>query len=826
MAITNTGNSFTPKNNTGTKEEGSPKFKVDFSGLYTEIVLNWKWFVLSILICLGLAWLYMRYTTPVYESSAKMLIKDNDGNSGRNNSSMSLSNVASGTVSVSNGIDNELEILTTHSLAAQVIRDLKLYVEYYSMGKMKEILIYKNQPITVDMDPMHLEKLKGQINFILERTDNGYHISGNNIEKDFNYLPQTISTKYGRLTFKANSPSPMSKGQKIRVIITSPINASYKYVARLSAKPTGRTTSIIRMTLDDVDQQRASDFLQQLAICYNQQANDEKNEVAIRTEEFINGRIQKLNAELGNTEGQIENYKKRQGMVELKVNATNAFTQANETEKMINDANTQLALLQEMRSVVTNPHNKYQLLPVNIGINNEAVTSLVNDYNSIVQKRTLLLQSASEASPTVIPLTNQLDQLQNGISHAVAQAIRSTNIQRNSLISQFGKYNGEVGATPEQERTLTQIGRQQEVKSGLYIMLLQKREENSISLAATADKGRIIDGPTPGGMVSPNKQYVLLATILAGIGIPAIILFILQLFHYKIEGHDDVVKLTSLPILADVAVASKNAKDKGEIVVRENKNDIMEEIFRSMRTNILFMLGEKQKVILCTSNTTGEGKSFISSNLAMSFALLGKKVVLVGLDIRKPRLHHIFDIGGNRHGLTSLLTLDNPTWEDIEGIIKPSGKNDNLFIVPSGPIPPNPAEIVARPSLETIFNELRKHFDYVIVDSAPAGMVTDTLAIGRVCDTTMFVCRADYTPKASFGFVNQLADEKKLPKISIVINGIDMSKKKYGYYYGYGRYGKYGRYGRYGKSYGYGSYGAYGTYGHTYGNKDDNSVKK
>ena len=377
---------------------------------------------------------------------------------------------------------------------------------------------------------------------------------------------------------------------------------------------------------------------------------------------------------------------------------------------------------------------------------------------------------------------------------------------------------------------LTQIGRQQDVKSGLYLMLLQKREENSISLAATVDKGKLIDTPVAGGQISPKRSMIFLTALITALAVPFLILVLLTFFRYQIEGHDDVVALTKLPVLADVAVASDTAKTKADIVVHENKNNQMEEVFRSMRTNLQFILKENEKVILFTSSTSGEGKTFNAANLSVSFALLGKKVILLGLDIRKPRLAELFELDDHKHGITNLLVHDEPTWEMIQEQIVPSNINNNLDLLLAGPIPPNPTELLARTSLENIINQLKEHYDYILVDSAPVGLVTDTLQVGRIADATIFVCRADYTPKEAFSMVNSLSAEKKLPKMSIVLNGIDMSKKKYGYYYGYGRYGKYGRYGRYGKygRYGNSTYGTtYGTYGNSgYGDKNDTSIKK
>ena len=604
---------------------------------------------------------------------------------------------------------------------------------------------------------------------------------------------------------------------------------SYKYKSALSVTQTSKTTSIARLTISDEIPNRAKDYLRQLVVVYNRQANEDKNEVARRTEEFINGRLEKINAELGSTEGALESYKKRNNMVELKMNATQALQNTDQYDQMLNEAQTQEALINSVLQSMASGE-QYGVLPANVGITDPSVNSLIEKYNTIALERKRLLRSASESSPTIIPLTNQLDDLNKSISTAMAQVKNNYEIKRSRIASQYNKYAGQINETPEQERMLTQIGRQQEVKSGLYLMLLQKREENSISLASTADKGKLIDMPEYGGKISPRGSIILLIALILGIAIPALVIFLIQFFRYRIEGHEDVVRLTKLPILADVAVASETAKSKAGIVVHENKNNQMEEIFRSMRTNLQFTLKENEKVVLFTSTTSGEGKTFNAVNLAISFALLGKKVVLVGLDIRKPRIAELFELNDHQHGITPLLAKNSPTCQDVESQIVPSGINNNLQLLMAGPIPPNPAELVARPSLKIIIDELRAHFDYIIIDTAPVGLVTDTLTIGRVADATIYMCRADYTPKESFNLINSLAKENKLPNMSIVLNGIDMSKKKYGYYYGYGRYGKYGRYGRYSRSSSYGSYGAYGAYGNYsnshYGDKNDTSVKR
>lgn len=818
----------------------------DFAVLYRTIILNWYWFILSLVICGGLGAIYLRYATPKYQSTAKLLIKDDDSNSKRGQSLQNMTNL--GIISNSAGIDNEMEILTSHSIAEDAIRDLKLYVDYSTKGRIKDIILYRDQPLNVDIDRAHLEKLNQPVDLTITRNGTTYIVSGTysvptdenesegpfSLNRKFTSLPATIATRAGIITISSNNGHSLHDGQTLKVEVLSPKMASNKYVGELQVAQTSKTTSIAQLQLTDEVPQRSLDYLKQLAIVYNRQANEDKNIVALRTEKFINSRLQKINAELGKTEGQLQNYKQQNGMVELKLNAGNAVTNQNESELKLADIQTQIELFSTIaQEVESSSRNLSQVIPSNVGLDDQSSTSLINKYNELVLERNRLLRSASENSPVVEPLTAQIRELNGNIRRAISTARQNLQIQRDALAAQVSKFNEQVAETPQQERMLTQIGRQQEVKSGLYLMLLQKREENSISLAATADKGKLIDDPQLVGKISPKSAIIMLIALLLGLAIPALVIFLLQLFRYKIEGHEDVARLTKLPIIADVAIASNTAKGKADIVVHENQNNQMEEIFRSLRTNLQFMLHEGQKVVLFTSSTSGEGKTFTAANLSVSFGLLGKKVILVGLDIRRPRLAELFGINDHRHGITNLLVKDAPTAADVQEQILPSGVNKNLDLLMAGPIPPNPAELIARSSLEAIIKALKDKYDYIMIDTAPVGLVTDTLQIARVADASIYMCRADYTPKSNFELINALANEKKLPNMAMVLNGIDMSKKKYGYYYGYGRYGKYGRYGRglgsygYGKNGNYGSYGNYGNYSNShYGNKNDHSIKR
>ena len=829
------------------EEEGAGAGRgLNFQTIFAALVLNWHWFLLSLIICICGALIYLRYAEPVYKVSARMLIKDEDR---KKNVNQMLAGVEDlGFMNNSTGIENEIEILQSRMLLRDVVKDLKLYTEYRSVGRFMKPVIYKTQPVNVDLDPQHLDSLdfvlleeSRSLQMKLWREGGMYMVSGHalvNGKKTETFtrkaksLPAVFKTALGTVTLTAAQGQEFKEGQTYLVTIRPPMAVATDYMSRLSVAPTSKLTSIAELTLTDKNYRRAMDAMRQLTVCYNRQANADKNEVALRTEEFINDRMKKLNEELGSSDTQIESIKRQTGVTNLG-DASQSVQMSNQFSARLSEADAQVQMLDYLREHVNNPRNEYKIIPSNVGLTDASSLRLITEYNQAVQDRNRLLKAASEQAPQVQTLTSTIDELQSSIKTALMQARRSADIARQGIQSQYAMFQSRVSNAPVAERVLTQAGRQQDVRSALYMLLLQKREENSIALAATADNGKLIDEPLYQGKVSPKNMIILLAALVLAFAIPGFFIWLIALFRYKIEGHEDVARLTDMPIIADVAVASDNVKQKAGIVVQANKNNQIDEIFRSMRTNIQFMLQGDQKVILFTSSTSGEGKTFNAANLAVSFALLGKKVILCGLDIRKPALGRLFGISDRFEGMTNLLTLDKLTKNDLNKQIQKSGVNDNLDLLLAGPVPPNPTELLARENFGQIIQMLRDEYDYVIFDTAPVGLVTDTLQIGQHADITVFVCRADYTPKSSFGLLNTLSKEGKMPNPCVIINGIDMSRRKYGYYYGYGAYGKYGRYGygRYGYGrYGYGNYGNYGSYGQYaeshYGNKDDDSIKK
>ena len=807
--------------------------------VFAHVALNWQWYVLSLFICMGAAHIYLRYAQPVYQVSARMLVKEEEKNT-RASIKQILPNMENfGIMNNSSGFENELEILQSPMTVHNAVKHLKLYTDYQLDGHIRKQLLYADQPVSVDIDPMSLDTMDyymfegvRSLQMAITKKEKGYHADISLIyngkvmkeySEDLDSLGVSISTDYGTLSFlnnpkyKNNKTDRFNNGEKLFVTIRPPMVTALGYMGRLGVAPTSKETSIAEIVVNDENVKRAIDFINALVLCYNDQANEDKNEIARKTEEFINQRIEKIDAELGTTENSLETYKRRNSVTQLEADAAQSLQLSAQYAARLADVNTQLQLLDYLQQYLDTPDNRYKLIPANIGMDDRASTQLMADYNKMVLERNRLMRSASEQSPQVKTLTTSLDDLEVSIRQAFAQARHSAELQRSSIQSQYGKYQSRIGNTPEQERVLNQIGRQQEVRSGLYLLLLQKREENSISLAATADKGKIIAMPLYSGQVSPRKGIVFGTAFIIGLLIPFIILFAIEQMRYRIEGHEDVVSITRVPLVADVPVANEKAKTAAGIVVQADRNSQMDEVFRALRTNVLFMMKEKEKIILFTSGISGEGKTFLTANLAVSFALLGKKVMLVGCDIRKPALGRLFGMSNSKQGLTNLLRAEHVTPELLHKETCASGIHPGFDLLLSGPIPPNPTELLSRKNLEEVLDLLNEEYDYIILDTAPVGLVTDTLQIARFANVSCFVCRADYTPKTSISLLNSLVQDGKLPNASIVLNGVDMSKKKHSYYYSYGHYGKYGY------SY-YGSYGKYSKY--SYGNSDDDSIKK
>ena len=784
--------------------------QVNIQELLFRYLIHWPWFVISIIICIACAWGYLRLTTPIYNISATVLIKDEKKGGGASMSSDLEKMGLEGFVSSSSNVDNEIEVLRSKSLAREVVNNLGLFVTYMDEDEFPSKELYHTSPVLVSLTHQEADKLPGrmEINMILQPTGAlGVQITVGEKEyrKQFDKLPAVFPTDEGTVAFFANNdtlsavcPENITKERHITAFINRPFSVLKEYVNSLSIAPTTKTTSVVVISLENTNTRRGRDYINKLLEMYNINANNDKNEVAQKTAEFIDERIGIISKELGSTEQDLENFKRSAGITDLSSEAQIALTGNAEYEKKRVENQTQINLVMDLQRYMKG--NEYEVLPSNIGLQDAASVGAIDRYNQMLVERKRLLRTSTENNPTIINLDTSIRAMRTNVQATLDATLKGLQITKEDLAREASRYSRRINDAPTQERQFVSIARQQEIKSGLYLMLLQKREENAITLAATANNAKIIDEAlADDNPISPKKTIVYLAALVLGVGLPVGVIYLIGLTKFKIEGRADVEKLTSLPVVGDIPLADEKT---GSIAVFENQNNLMSETFRNVRTNLQFMLENGKNVILVTSTISGEGKSFISANLAISLSLLGKKVVIVGLDIRKPGLNKVFNIPKKEHGITQYLTN---TTANLMDFVQPSDINKNLFILPGGTVPPNPTELLARGGLEKAIETLKANFDYVILDTAPVGMVTDTLLIGRVADLSVYVCRADYTHKAEFTLINELAENNKLPNLCIAVNGLDLNSRKYGYYYGYGKYGKYYGYGkRYGYGYGYG----------------------
>ena len=789
--------------------------KIDIQQLLFKYIIHWPWFVGAVLVCLIGAWIYLRMATPVYNISATVLIKD-DKKGGNTGSMVGLEELGlSGLISSSQNIYNELEVLRSKTLVKEVINLLNLYVSYTDEDGFPSKNMYKTSPVLVSLTPQEAEKLTDPMVVEMALYGEGglevnVTVGDKEYQKHFEKLPAVFPMDEGTLAFfqspdslslKKDTMEASSNIRHITAKIKSPMKVARAYCENLKIEPTSKTTSVAVISLKNSSLQRGQDFINQLLEMYNRNTNNDKNEIAQKTAEFIDERINIISKELGSTEANLENFKRNAGITDLTSEAQIALTGNAEYEKKRVENRTQISLIEDLRKYIRG--NEYEVLPGNIGLQDPGLVATIERYNEMLVERKRLLRTSTENNPTIINLDTSIRAMKSNVQATLDGSLKGLLITKADLEREASRFSRRISDAPGQERQFVSIARQQEIKAGLYLMLLQKREENAIALAATANNAKIIDEAIADDIpVSPKRRMIYLIALVLGIGIPVGIIYLIGLTKFKLEGRADVEKLTTIPIVGDIPLTDEKNEKDGSIAVFENQNNLMSETFRNIRTNLQFMLQNDKKVILVTSTVSGEGKSFISANLAISLSLLGKKVVIVGLDIRKPGLNKVFRLSTKEKGIT--LYLANPE-TDLMSLVQPSDINQNLYILPGGTVPPNPTELLARDGLDKAIEILKKSFDYVVLDTAPVGMVTDTLLIGRVADLSVYVCRADYTHKVEYTLINELAEEKKLPNLCTVINGVDLKRRKYGYYYGYGKYGKYYGYGkRYGYGYGYG----------------------
>lgn len=765
---------------------------LNISDLIKIALANWKWFVLSILFCLGGAFYYIKISPNIYSRSASVLIKDETKGTQLPNAAAAFSEV--NMLNLSSTVDNEVLIFKSKRLMIEVARKLKLDITYSRRGKFRDWDLYSTTPVILTFP----EALETSV-FSLKVTPldakqvllfDFPELEGVPSVKELKVnLNDTVNTPVGKLVV---TPTLYYTPDHYHVPIT--VNKAnlekvgLAYNTALQSTVASETSSIINLSIADVSARRAEDILNTLIDVYNQDAIDDKNKIAVNTANFINERLIVIEQELGGVESQIADYKSEHNLADISTQ-TGAFMQTSSRyqQEGVNLEN-QRTLAKYIRDYLADPGKTGELIPANTGITDVNIEGQIAEYNELMLKRDKLIGNSSEKNPVVMDMNNSLAAMKQTIIRTVDNLIAGLDLKIQNIRGEEERTLKRIAAVPSQQKYVLSVERQQKIKESLYIYLLNKREENALTKSITESNARIID-PAMGSNIpiAPRTQFILLVGLMFGLLIPAGVLFLLKISDTCVRWKKDLEDNLSVPFLGEIP---QRIRVKGEakqpIVVKEESKDAVSEAFRIMRTNLSFMgstAEHRLQTIMVTSMNVGAGKTFISSNLAMTLALAGKKVVLVDLDIRKGSLSKRIHV--HQTGVTNFLSGEVTQVKDI---VTKSEYHENLFVVGKGPVPPNPAELLLSPRLNELVEQLKAMFDYVILDNVPSNMVADAMIVNRVADLTLYVIRAGKMDRRQLPEVERLYTEKKLNNMAIVLNGVSEFHHGYGYYgyYGYG----------------------------------------
>ena len=760
--------------------------------LLNVLLNNWKVFLISASLFLGIGVFYLLTKNKIYTVDALILLREEDGNNGFSSSPLSmLSGGASDLFSImgSNNVDNEITVLNTRKIMKQSILDLNLHVSCKSKKGLKTVNLYPDGPFYITVDPSKVDTLKYRLQFSINPLGNNqYKISGKyrktKFEAVISEFPATIKTpsidifidKKNAVGLKTEKKK---EEKKIDVRIFNPNILAIVQNKQMSIATTNKKTSVIKLATQTNNIKLSQDLIYRLIERFNQYAIEDKNLIAEKTREFVESRLEKITGELASVEKQAEKYKQDNNLTDISSEAKLFLEQMGRYEKNSIETQIQLNMIQYIGEYVKNPENQEKLIP-SIGIEDIGLLTTIAKYNETLLERNSLEKSSSGSNPALVLMNSRLISMRENISANIGNIYRSLEIMLRDIKNQDIKTNSRIKAVPKQEREFLEIKRQQEVKQAIYSFLLQKREETDLALVAIAPKAKIIDEPMPGiEAVAPKKLTTFAVMLVLGLGIPFLWFYFRKFLNSKIETREEIENLIDVEIIGDIC--QTNTDDR--IVVKPHETNTIVELFRLLRTNLMFVLADaSQKVILLTSTVSGEGKSFISINLALSLALTEKKVLLVGLDIRSPKLGEYIHLPKIK-GVTNYLTETELTPQEL---IQPSAVHPCLDIVQAGPIPPNPNELLLRKRLDELFAAFREQYDYIIVDTAPIGIVSDTFLLNRLADVFLYVFRIGYADTNAVSFLNSINEGKKLKNLYAVVNGIDLKLKnsvygKYGY---------------------------------------------
>lgn len=772
---------------------------LDLKGIVQSYTRHWKWFVISVFVSIALAILYLRYAIPEYSATAKIQILE-ESNGGSELSVLEDLNLFS---SGKTKMEDEIELINARENFIRIVKNLDLNIRFFLQGNIKDAELYesKSKPFSINFlaNDSIISNSKAMF-FVKVYSDTsfGFREKEDNPEKKVAF-GEKVKTEIGDIIITPNANLGSFKNRNIRVTV-SPVNAVADYYRKKTSVRANDTkfSNIINLTLNDPIERRAIDIINSLININNSNAVRDKKEIADRTSKFINDRITEIYSNLSSVDETAENYKTSRGIADLGSQSSVNFDMSAAGEQELQNVNIQLNIASTMKDLIDGQQG-YEIIP-EVGLADQSISSTAMRYNELVVRRNRLLESSNEKNPVVVKLDQQLEALKTGMKSSLNNVTNNLNLQVNSLSKQLSQINSRIYAAPGNERALRDISRKQQTTESLYLYLLQKREESQITFASASPKSKIVDSAYGSNRpVSPKTNAIYLTAFILGLLVPFSIIYARDLLDNKIHNKVELEKLISnkVPVLAELPKIGR--KDKK--LVSGFDRSVLGESLRILRTNLDYLLrqnikSKKGSVTLITSSVSGEGKTFLSSNLTMVLASTKKNVLLVGADIRNPKLHNFYldlDENGNQKKRTDLVGLTEYLYNDdlkVDEVISTIQVGDNhIDIVFSGKIPPNPAELLMSNRLGEFFEEIREKYDYVIVDSAPMLAVTDTLLIGEYADQILYVTKSGVTERKVLEYPIKLLDEGKVKNLSFIVNGVKESNLGYGGKYGYG-YGK------------------------------------
>lgn len=750
---------------------------IDVRKLVRIVSEKWYWFAISVACFVLLGTAYYLRKAPDWVTDASIVLRQKDGTIGDQLGSLAMLGLGGNTAA-----EDEVVVLSSRGLITQALDALNLWEASYVKDGFRYRGEFQNPALTIEY--LQLSERGEDRPFIVyvKPTKKGYKVR---VKSGFFHrsttkvasLDEPVETLAGTLLIHPNRE--LSRDTTYRVIHKRHELVVADYRKRLSVTLHKKESNIIKLSMKSPMPDRDRVLLHQLIEQYNLNAIVDKNMLASNTASFIDERMNIITAELSEAEKTVSQYKEKNKIADIETQARLVLEANSVEQQALAEIETQLNLVDYIDEFLHNESKQGSLIPANIGITDAALESSLSEYNSIVLQRMRIQRTATANNPVLEQMDLQLASMRQNIIATISSVRESLRIRQRNLMAQDTKFNRQIQNAPEQEREYVRIVRDQKIKEQLYLFLYEKREENALMLAATTIPAKILDAPQRDvRSQTPKLKNLLLMCFVLGLLFPAVLLYLYTLLNNKIEDVKDYERRVKAPMLGEIVQNSRQA----HIAIREGESTVSAELFRLIRTNLRFMISSEVKnpVILVTSCIDGEGKSYISSNIALSLAILGKKVALVGLDIRKPMIAQYFGLSQKGH-LTDYLA--EPT-VSIDDIIVPSGEHKNLDLLPCGTIPPNPAELLQTKRLEELFKELRKRYDYIIVDTAPVALVSDTYLLDRIADLTIFVSRYKYTPTEMIDYINQIVDQERMHHVACVLNGTKGNRKGYGYGYG------------------------------------------